>query len=75
MVIYFYVDWELIITYRTGTEEFSRRNALAKGDPVHSETLKSYIAERLTRAQSLGLSPYWDRLDQGVKDSLTKFLQ
>jgi len=58
----------------TGTEEYNRRNALSAVDPVFSQTLKAYIAERLTRAQDLGMRPYWDRLDQGVKDSLTKFL-
>lgn len=57
-----------------GTEEHTRRSRLDATDPVYSQTLKSYIADRLTQAQQIGLGPYWERLDQGVKDSLMKFL-
>ena len=47
---------------------------LEDGDPAFSVPLKAYIINALNQAQSVGLGPYWDKADQGTKNSLQKFL-
>lgn len=57
-----------------GTAELSRRVQQRLHDPIYVTPLKTYIVDCLTRAQAVGLGPYWDKADQGTKHSLEKFL-
>ncbi|WOO78855.1 Importin-11 [Vanrija pseudolonga] len=56
------------------TPEGSRRSTLEDADPAFHIPLRSYVVDVLTRAQAVGLGPYWDRADAGAKNSLQKFL-
>jgi hypothetical protein len=62
------------LTGTSGTEELNRRNALEVTDPVYSQKLAPFVADRLTRAQDLGMGPYWEKLDMNVKAMLMKYL-
>jgi hypothetical protein len=57
-----------------GTAELSRRVQQRLHDPIYIIPLKSHIIDCLTRAQSVGLGPYWEKADQGARRSLEKFL-
>jgi hypothetical protein len=58
----------------SGTPEGARRVTLEDSDPAYRVPLKGYVIDVLTRAQSVGLGPYWDKADAGTKNSLQKFL-
>jgi len=57
-----------------GTPEGQRRLALEEADPAYAIPLKAYIIDCLTRAQAVGMGPYWDKADQGARHSLERFL-
>ena len=59
---------------RVGTAELSRRVQQRLHDPVYVTPLKAYIIESLTKAQAVGMGPYWEKADAGAKRSLEKFL-
>lgn len=51
-----------------------RRKTLEDADPAYAVPLRAYVVDVLTRAQGVGLGPYWDKADAGAKNSLQKFL-
>lgn len=54
--------------------EGQRRLELGNADPAFATPLRGFVIDVLTRAQGVGLGPYWDRADAGAKSSLEKFL-
>ena len=56
------------------TPEGARRTAVEDGDPAFAVPLKAYLIDVLTRAQGVGLGPYWEKADEGTKHSLMRFL-
>jgi len=67
-------DNGLVWTDIERTPEGPRRLALEDADPAYAVPLRSFIVDVLTRAQAVGLGPYWDKADSGAKNSLEKFL-
>jgi len=59
---------------RVDTPEGKRRSTLEDNDPAFAVPLQGYIIDALTKAQHVGLGPYWDKADEGTKRSLEKFL-
>ena len=57
-----------------GTPEGLRRTQLEDSDPAYAVPLRGYVVDVLTRAQAVGLGPYWAKADAGAKHSLEKFL-
>ena len=47
---------------------------LEHADPAFAVPLKGYIIDVLNRAQAVGLGPYWEKSDEGARNSLMKFL-
>ncbi|ODN87082.1 hypothetical protein L198_07084 [Cryptococcus wingfieldii CBS 7118] len=56
------------------TPEGARRTAIESKDPAYAVPLKSFIIGTMTQGMTIGLLPYWEKADEGTKNSLEKFL-
>ncbi|WVQ77454.1 hypothetical protein IAR50_007140 [Cryptococcus sp. DSM 104548] len=57
-----------------GTPEGVRRIAVESKDPAYAAPLKPFIIQTVTQGMTMGLLPYWEKADEGTKNSLEKFL-